>query len=97
MEKFGFGIRDKHLGSATLVKNHVLKWLKDILYFDLRSMTKISYAAVFVVPGGPSLGTVEGGYRIELTLCVFSFQYPDIPAEAPGKGAGKPLHLGREV
>jgi hypothetical protein len=32
-----------------------------------------------------------------LTLCVFSFQYPDIPAEAPGKGAGKPLHLGREV
>ncbi len=54
-------------------------------------------ALFIVMPGAPSLGTVEGGYRIELTLCVFSFQYPDIPAEAPGKGAGKPLHLGRKV
>jgi hypothetical protein len=27
MEKLGFGIRGKHLGSATLVKNLVLKWL----------------------------------------------------------------------
>jgi hypothetical protein len=68
----------------------------DILHFDLRSI-KISYASVFVVPGALALGTIEGGYRIELTLCIFSFQYPDIPAEAPGKGVGQPLHLGREV
>jgi hypothetical protein len=63
--------------------------------FWLQIHKKISYASVFVVPGAPFLCTIEGGYRIELTLCFFPFQYPDIPAEAPGKGAGQPLHLGR--
>jgi hypothetical protein len=69
----------------------------DILFCTYNLKKRIIMALFIVMPGAPSLGTVEGGYRIELTLCVFSFQYPDIPAEAPGKGAGKPLHLGRKV